>query len=259
MRPGSLHPRVITVATNPARRAGHLVPVRLLAESCRRNGFPLTVLGAGRSWKGYGTKLRLVREYLRGVRAGALVVFVDAYDSLFLPSHDRLVERFLAFDRPLVFSAEKGCWPDGARAARYPRSRTALSHRRSRPLGAAAPRPAPPSQTPFRYLNSGGYMGHAGALLEALDDLSPGEGDDDQRLFTDYFLKHPDRVGLDHEATIFQTLYEVEPADFDWSRNGSLRLRSRLTGSEPCVLHGNGPGWETFVTLIEGLRVLGWP
>jgi hypothetical protein len=253
---------VITVAIPPdpdSDSQGSSGPgrARLLVDSCRKNGLRLTVLGSGDRWGGYGTKLCLLRGHLRKHPKEKLVMFLDAFDTLLLPCGSRLIADFLAFGTPIVFGAEIGCWPDRHLRSRYPPSPT----RAQRPGDAriAVLRPPPPFSSPFRFLNSGAFVGYAGAIREALEELDSRPDDDDQRLFTRYFLDHPERVSLDSGAVIFQNLFGVGPGDLVVERADPVRVKSRITLSEPCVLHGNGPGWSTFQEVARQLRELSWP
>jgi hypothetical protein len=166
------------------------------------------------------------------------------------------MESFLSFGVPLVFGAEAGCWPDPDLASWYPEPDPGP---RSEDRRITAFRPPPPPRGPFRYLNSGVYLGLAGAIREALEELDPSPGDDDQRLYTRYFLEHGDRVRLDVRAQLFQNLYRVRPEDLCLEEDRPVRLRSRWTGTQPCVLHGNGPGRETFLHVTRRLEEVGWP
>jgi hypothetical protein len=202
-------------------------------------------------------KLRLVKELLRHRRDDAVVLFADAFDSVLLPCRDTILGKFRAFEAPIVFSAEKGCWPDPHLKARYPQPESRAMAPQDATLRRL--RPTPPLETPFRYLNSGGYMGYAGAIRSVLAELEAPDEDDDQRLFTHYFLEHRETVGLDHESTIFQTLHHVDPDDLTVERGNPVRVRGRLTPTETCVLHGNGDGRGTLATLVARLRSFDWP
>jgi len=249
----------LEVVTVDIRARGGTVgvePIRLLADSSRRNGYRLSVLGPGEDWGGFGTKLCLLRRHLRSVPDSRPVLFLDAYDTVLLPCRDRLLRGFLSCGAPLLFGAEAGCWPDPALAPLYP------APGESGPAGdprIAALRPTPTRKSPFRYLNSGTYIGLAGAIREALEELSPRPEDDDQRLYTGYFLNHPDRVRLDAGAFLFHNLFRVNPDDLIVERARPVLIRSRWTGSEPCVLHGNGPGRSTLSDVAGRLREFGWP
>jgi len=91
---------------------------------------------------------------------------------------------------------------------------------------------------PFRFLNSGGIMGAAGALLAMLTAYETCFLDD-QRCFVRYMLEHPGRVAVDEHARIFFNLHRVSGTTLTFAP-GTGQLRVALTGSEPCVMHGNG-------------------
>jgi hypothetical protein len=248
---------VVTVAVHPGWGPTADSRARPLVDSARRNGFTVTVLGRGERWRGNGMKLRLLREHLRSRSDDSIVLFADAFDSVLLPCRESILERFQSFRAPLVFSAEKGCWPDPHLAARYPRPEP----RAVRAQGSTPRwwRPAPPLSTPFRYLNSGGYMGYVGCIRSVLEGALPEDSDSDQRFFTRYFLEHRDIVALDHESAIFQTLYQVDPADLTVWDGDPVRVRGKLTGTQPCVLHGNGDGRHALAALVAQLQRFGWP
>jgi hypothetical protein len=229
----------------------------VLEASCAASGLALTVLGLGQVWKGFGMKLILVANHLERVAADTLVLFVDAYDVVILGGCAQMSQRFLSFGTPIVFSAELGCWPRGELAPRYPPPRPRGARRMERRVRSF--RPPPPLNLPQRYLNSGSYMGYAGSIREAIQELSPHYEDDDQELFSRYYLEHPQRATLDHESMLFQTLYGISPDDLVFDLPGSWRPRYRRTGWDPCLLHGNGYGMDTFTEVLHRLRARGWP
>ena len=248
---------VVTVATRLAEGSAELESFRRLERSCSRIGLPLTVLGEGNEWKGFGTKLRLVLDHLKESPGEAIVVFVDGFDTFFLPSARELFSRFRSFRARMVFGAEIDCWPDAHLSAAYPPPGGPGAPRGDERIGSL--RPAPPFRTPFRYLNSGCYMGYAGAIRDALEELAPGQEDDDQRLFTKYFLAHSDIVCLDHRAWLFQNLHGLPPEHLRIESGSRVRLVNRLTMTDPCVLHGNGAGRSTLAKVADRLAALRWP
>jgi hypothetical protein len=228
----------------------------VLAASCRRCELSLTVLGQGRTWTGSSLRLLLLAELLASEPDDALYLCVDAYDVVLLPSARHVADRFLAFRAPIVFSAELGCWPFAELADQYP---PAPVVKPGSVPGRAASRPAPPLTTPFRFLNAGSYLGYAGALRRLIEEIAPQGTESDQGLFTRYYLAHRDSLTLDYRATLFQTLYGVEPDDLVFEGGSSFTLRNRWLDSEPCLLHGNGPGRMTFLSMVSRLNARGWP
>lgn len=249
--------QVVTVATQPGDPSGKGGNLRLLESTCRACGLELTVLGMGRAWRGSGTKALLLKEYVEKVPSDAPILSVDAYDVLVLGDRDRILARFARLGAPLVFCAEIACWPRPDLASRYP----GPGAHRGREFDARILRlrPPPPCDLPFRYLNAGACMGYAGAIREALRDVAPRAEDSDQEAWTLYFLEHPNRLALDYEGRLFQSLYGVSPREISIEPGSPPEVRCLRTGWNPYVLHGNGSGMETFREIVRRLEAMGWP
>jgi hypothetical protein len=243
---------------------------RFLRASCAHHDLELTTLVFRGRWTTHRIKDLLLRRYLRTIPADTLILFADGYDTIFLCAEDEILAKYRAAGAPIVFTAEKNCWPCPELADLYPHSPTA-----------------------FRYLNSGGFIGPAGLLLDLLDRylLSPPGLADRQELevgippadaplpplenaslrwsnqffWTLVFLKHRELVTLDHEPSIFlelapelarleesraelasriegSALYhdELKRIGSECTVHGS-RLHHAATGTTPCILHFNGP------------------
>lgn len=212
---------LMTVATHSARH------MPLFLESSARAGLEPVILGNGKRWTGFGMRLSLLRSTLRAMRGRRRVVlFSDAHDSIVLDPAEVILKRFEKMNHPLVFSAEKNCWPDAWKAFMYP-----------------------PASTPWRFLNAGGFIGEAGAIRERLEQLGSRvpAGLDDQRWWTNQLLEEPERIRLDTRCEIFQTL---------WASMGDLEIRrrihNRVTGTRPSIVHGNG--WTDMSPFLEWYR-----
>jgi len=192
-------------------------------ESCKRTGFEPVILGRGRRWTGFGMKLSLLRRALSAIRGRRVVIYLDAHDSLIVRPSGAILKAFEAMNHPLVFSAEKNCWPDAWKAFLYPEA-----------------------DTPWRFLNSGGFVGEAAVLREALRDLGSRipSSLDDQRWWTNRLLADPESIRLDTRCEIFQTL---------WGSMGDLALRkeiyNRRTRTYPSIVHGNG--WTDMSPILK--------
>lgn len=204
---------IVTVSTHSGRF------FEAFRASALETGHTLVVLGEGLQWKGYGMKLGLLQRHLESLRSSPrLVLFADAHDSLILHGPDRILERYAALGWPLLFSAERYSWPDDWKAAYYP-----------------------PAEHPWKYLNSGGFLGRSDQILQFLEAHANLISDtyDDQRFWTDIFfadrfVHRKGLVGLDTGSALFQTLCG-SLQDLERGRE----LRNRITGSSPSVLHGN--------------------
>ena len=201
--------------------------LRRLLDSGLRYGFAIEPLGLGLPWRGGdvatgpggGQKVNLLRRALETVPPERPVLFVDGYDTI-VTRHARDILgawREAAGDSPL-FAAEVFCWPDAASAARYP---------------------AAPDGSPYRFLNSGAFIGRAGDLLrivaEAIDDSRRRS----KRYYTERFLSGEHGIALDHRCRLFQCLNgALEHVSADEGRG---MIYNSLTQSWPAVVHANGP------------------
>lgn len=82
----------------------------------------------------------------------AIVVYVDATDSLFQLSPAELVQRFRAIGRPLVYSAESNCHPPGITCDLYRAKHVPRDQR----------------ENPLIWPNAGAVVGTAAGIVEAL-------------------------------------------------------------------------------------------
>lgn len=190
-------------------------------------------------------KIARTREFVSGalsrgeIEPDDAVVFTDGFDSFVARPAGGAARALLAATPPgsVLFSAERGCWPDAALAVRFPEP----------PRGALAAA----GGGRYRYLNAGGYGGRArdvSALLEAVwsDALSAtasGEGlaADDQLLFQRRLLaQHEAGLGsgletecpaieLDYACQVFQA-NAGEDVD-DASSEPVLQVRRGMRGA----------------------------
>ena len=76
-------------------------------------------IGKGVSWRGGtmqgpggGQKINLMKQYLSSVSDDCIIMFIDGYDTFIAATRQETLNRYLGFDKEIVFSAEKTCWPD---------------------------------------------------------------------------------------------------------------------------------------------------
>jgi hypothetical protein len=187
--------------------------------------YPLEVLGQNKQWRFPRDKLEAVKHYLskKHLRhSDKIILFVDGYDTFFAPAKQDMIKKFQAFHKPIVISAEIGCWPSHTPAcvnkALYPKS-----------------------PTPFRYVNSGTYIGYASAIYKMLKEVleEHPQQKDDQYMLHDYFINHPDQVALDYHQTLFSLLYQTNLSNYHYEEKTGF-IRNLITQSTPVVFHGNG-------------------
>ena len=143
---------------------------------------------------------------------------------LVLAEKREIVSRFLALDVPMLMSMEMNCWP---------LSEMAKFH--------------PPTDSVFKYINTGGYIGWVKAVRQWLDafDESLLSGKSDQEAAQKLFAKEPQLYALDHWCAIFLCLYLV-PFDAVLIDEENQKIMCSYTNSSPCILHANGRSFHVF-------------
>ena len=216
-------------------------------ESAIRNHVPLRVLGWGVPWEGLSQKLTAALTAVRALPSDCVVTFTDAYDVLYTEELAAVRRKFDALQAgapaPLVFSGECGCWPQV-----------------TRDKGVTCRDKYPRSPTPYRYLNSGGWIGYAGAAAEFLQALVDAGGGakgkafhklNDQELASDMYMTGAHDITLDHYNTIFQAMHAIHdgtavPNCDPWPhmREEDGVWHNDETSSRPAIYHFNGGGKE---------------
>ncbi|MFI1745059.1 glycosyltransferase domain-containing protein [Thalassobellus sediminis] len=218
----------------------------LLRLSCMLNGLELVVLVS--SSKVFNTrriKDELLYDYLSddSIDDNQIILFTDGTDALFTAGEVEIIEKFNSFDKKVIFSAETGCWPDSNLASQYPDN---------------------DNKTPYKYLNSGGFIGKAKLIKELLEDNDFDLENfpfSNQYLWAKRYLKHRDKIALDFNSEIFCAFFtdigekhlpNSENNDFSkfyinkkkwFNENFEFvddRLKNNFTQTLPCHLHFNG-------------------
>lgn len=204
---GSMQTHIITVGTDENKMWG-------LEQSAKRHGITYLNLGQGVEWgggtmegQGGGHKINLVRSHIQTLPDADTVLFVDGYDVLFTDNIHSIKERFDGFDCDILFAAEKSCWPEPTIAPQFPMT-----------------------PTPYKYLNSGVYMGKVARLNHFFSETIANDQDDQLWMQKRFLGANGLNVKLDHEGYIFQCDDEVS-YDGQQISNGMCC---------PCIYHGNG-------------------
>ena len=185
--------------------------------SSKLHGIDLLNIGMNVEWKGTdmvgpggGMKINLLRKFLENVHPKDIVLFTDAFDVFYADDLETIHERYKQMDAKVVFSAESTCWPDASLADQFPET-----------------------PTPYKYLNSGTFIGEAYTLLNIINTSDIADDDDDQLFMQKVFLNKDFDIKLDYEAYIFQT---HEPK----TEKLGIQLNNPITLTCPCIYHGNG-------------------
>lgn len=206
---GLMQVHVLTVGTDKTK-------MWALEQSSKRFGFNYLNLGEGVDWvggtmegEGGGQKINLVRGHLDSLNGNDndIVLFMDGYDTFFADNMFTVLERFRGFDCDILFAAEKNCWPQASLAPQFPMTRS-----------------------PYKYLNSGLYMGKVKALKSFFNTPIDEESDDQLWMQRRFLEPNGLNIQLDYEGYVFQCDDEIY-----------VKANQMYNGMCcPCIYHGNG-------------------
>lgn len=182
------------------------------------------------AWGGLATKTKWLRHsLLNNLITDDILIVTDCYDVVFTKPLEQLVEAYKTYGKPIIASTEKNYWPEEGLKAEFDKHN---------------------SPTSFKYLNSGVIVGHRDAfatVLESMDlDNYPDDHQkengqmfhsNDQFLYGNEFIKHPDLMGLDFMCRINQTMSDVKEGEIEFVEGG---IKNIETGGEPASIHWNG-------------------
>jgi hypothetical protein len=127
-------------------------------ESAIRNDVKLVILGWNVKWIGLSQKLDAAYSYAKSLPESDIILFTDAFDVLFCDNTETIKRKFInlsqSFNASIIFSAECGCWPHVMEEI------DAVNHGKPSKQTTCFIK-YPISPTPYRYLNSGMWIGYA--------------------------------------------------------------------------------------------------
>jgi len=189
-----------------------------LKKSLIKYGIPNQIIVT--PWQGFYTKVNEAYKYAKECNSEYLL-FVDAHDVIFVGGMDEIERKIKLFpEHDAIFSSEKACWPDGSIANQYPET-----------------------DSQWKYLNSGTYLFKPQKLIDAVESNPPTIGIDDQLYWTKHFLNEKNRIILDTNCEIFQTLAHDNGDSFGIIDG---KFTNKVTGTNPLIAHGNGRAFDEF-------------
>jgi len=214
---------IITVASETNNELNRFL------NSLKLNNLNYIVLGLDKIWNGGdmangsggGQKVNLLKSELRkwddNQLNSTLILFSDSYDVINLSTGNEIIKKYekMGIDK-IIFSSEKTCWPDLKLSTHYPST-----------------------DSEYKYLNSGGFIGMANDVLELIKESTINDDYDDQLFYTKLFLFEKTNIMLDYYCDIFQTLNNAEEDILINTKNN--RIVNKLYNKTPCLIHGNGP------------------
>lgn len=210
----------------------------------------------------------LLIRYLRKLNNNEIILFTDGYDTLLLATEDEIMKKFREFGKETVFSAERNCWPDTELEEYFPKNHA----------------------SPFKYLNSGGFIGTTGMLKSLLEREVIGKKDyhwSNQYAWILRYLDAPEHIALDHHCEIFYTAStdaSKRKYFYKKDRNGNPkkdyrhpeflktegnkilqeisfsndRIRNLVTQTSPCHVHFNGPIGQSLLPTEHLEKIKPW-
>lgn len=201
--------------------------------TCQKYGIELEILGQNQPWLGNGTKYIHLSEYLNTLPETDIVLFVDAFDVIFIADKATILNKFLKMNVPFLMGVEKNPFPRHLYGDQLP-----------------------DGPTPFKYINTGSYIGYVGFLKKWFQDLAPIRPDlCDQLQTTLHYLrdeKAKEFYHFDYNCEIFLNLYGVKEKELIIDPfSGKFFLVT--TRSQPCVLHANGLSFKIWNKVYDFL------
>lgn len=172
-------------------------------------------------WRGFGSKLIGVYNYLKEHPEVERFVFADAFDVVVMGTEEEFEEKAKLTMYKIVCSAEKGLWPP------------ILEPYRSLYVT---------PYTDFKFVNSGCYYAPRERFMELIEKFQPEYETDDQFWFNIQFLfsqyGKPDffySMWLDGKQELFNSHSFIAEGEYTYN-NG----RVQIMGNEPVFVHKNG-------------------
>ena len=178
----------------------HASGLDILIESSGLMSIKLTVLGYGEVQADAASKLTRMLEFLRTLHSDTVLLFLDGFDTMLVKGEEYILAAYQSLEKDIVFAAEGYCFPYhyyqynlGVDLCNlyYPKIQNGTKK--------------------LRFLNSGTYIGYAGALLSLLSDLETLVGLDyaesypgaDQNPMGQMLMSGRWDIGLDYNGKIF--------------------------------------------------------
>lgn len=151
-----------------------------------------------------------------------IVLFTDCWDAFFSGTVSDIEYEFKGFKKPIVHSAEINLYPPECEELRsiYPKS-----------------------PTRYRFINGGGTIGYAGALLARYrrkDFWEYPRVQINQHAYHEWSCKYD--IGIDHNCRIFQCLVGDNETTNRTLQVREGRIFNTETNSRPSIIHGPGGG-----------------
>ena len=167
----------------------------------------------GKNYGDFSLKLNGLNDFIKDKKDDDIVLWTDAWDVVVLDTCEIMYEKYLKFNKPIVFSAEKYCSPDASKRELYDTL-----------------------DTKFPFLCAGMFIGRVDKL-KYLMTFYKGEKINDQVFWTDMYLKNKDIIALDNNAEIFLSTWDTDGKYYQFADN---KFTYTDTNTSPVFIHANG-------------------
>lgn len=191
----------------------------MLRRSAMENDIDLQMYGTEeKTFIYYESKINQLGVYLNNQKEKYThALYTDAADSMILSKEKEIIEKYLMFNSPLVVSGEKGIHPFPELAGLFPES-----------------------DSPWRFMNPGNFIGDINYILWVINQLKPYKGlqTDDQGHWMMAWRDKKIMPDIDTHCELFQTMSDVDlGTEVVWK---APRIVNTVTNSQPCIIHFNG-------------------
>ena len=182
-----------------------------LLNSLKKHKYSYEVLGFGKPWKGFETKLENYVEgmtrYAKEKGPDALAIFVDAFDVLCIKDSDKLLEAYKSRPRsmPVVFGAEVVCFQNCYKdILNWYDTHSVLGGRKGIEAELKPDAGSPLWKKPV-FMNTGFIMGPVATLQKMFEEIGKTEfEEDDQYTAGKWAIHHLGEFDLDGEESMIR-------------------------------------------------------
>lgn len=166
--------------------------------SMNQGGRNLSIIGLGETFMGWTYRLWRVYEFTAQLDPNDVFIATDTGDILVLPhcKDDHILQAFASFQTPIVFAAEKACWPVPNMWWHYQQTE---SH--SRLSG------------DWKFLNAGSFIAYVWAFQEIVDFLQLDACLNDQALWAQLYVTDFGYIPLSYSGAKYRALVTMNPSN----------------------------------------------
>jgi hypothetical protein len=238
---------------------------RNLIETLKKWKWELVVIGFGDEWFGFGTKTKGILNWLKttSYHDDQVVIISDSNDVLAndLPTHFMTNYLTLANGDKIVFSSERGCCvqsmstvaPGGFIASDGKRMNAAVPGQdnqqqvlwKERMIKIKEERGFSEDPNGYNFLNAGMMVGKMRHLRKMIEYVQADFSEDDQSLFTEYFLRFPEEIVIDYGNKLFSNAHgwsgwsTLDGCNYTWNANKQQFILTH-TGTVPSFIQTPG-------------------